>query len=290
MAVLRHLIVAVGLSFTVLPQYSVMSAQRATQTRVFLWTAPRCLSTAFERAIMNLKKGKIFHEPYSTVYYFGPNRVSTRYSNTAIDPLATYEEVSKDLLTEHQGNDFVFSKDMAYYMNGNFDILRQEGLDDYKHTFLIRHPKKTIKSLYRASTNPKKTGWDYFDPNEVGFRQMLDLQDFLVDELKSKPVIIDADDLLDSPEEMMQIYCEAAGLPYQENMTSWEPKAVPEWDIWDGWHDAVLKSSGLIQKRRSQSLEKRSSFDYEREDVVHVFNESLACYEALYEKRLRPRN
>ncbi|CAB4011236.1 Hypothetical predicted protein [Paramuricea clavata] len=261
-----------------------------TMTKVFLWTAPRCISTAFERAIMNLKNGKIFHEPYSVVYYFGPQRKSSRYLNDPIQPKAGLKEVSEDLAAEYDEKDFIFSKDMAYYLGGNYDVLRQKGLSEYKHSFLIRHPKKAVTSLYRASLNAKKTGWDYFDPDEVGFRQLHELYEFVVKEFDSCPVIVDADDLLESPEEMMEKYCEATGLVYQENMTSWEPGAtIPEWNIWDGWHDAVLNSTGLVQKKISQSkpmkLEKKASF--EKEEVVGSVNESLTCYERLYEKRLR---
>lgn len=260
--------------------------------KVFLWTAPRCMSTAFERAIMNLKRGKIFHEPFSPVFYFGPQRASSRYSNKPIDPQATYEVVSEELSHEYDEVDFVFSKDMAYYMEGNYEVLRQKGLRDYKHSFLIRNPRKAIVSLYRASTNKKKTGWDHFDPNEAGFHQMLDLYHFVVKELNSTPIIIDAEDVLEYPEEMMEQYCKATGLSYQENMTTWEPREVPEWQVWDGWHDAVLRSSGFVKRKNSKAKElaKSSSFDCEKEDVLETMNESLRCYKILHEKKLCPSN
>ena len=50
---------------------------------------------------------------------------------------------------------------MAYQVENNFEIFLDE---DIQHTFLIRDPAKAVASLYRASTNPKLTGWDYFDP------------------------------------------------------------------------------------------------------------------------------
>lgn len=46
------------------------------QNRIFLWTAPRCISTAFERSVMEVGGGKLFHEPYTSSYYFGPERIS----------------------------------------------------------------------------------------------------------------------------------------------------------------------------------------------------------------------
>ncbi len=136
------------------------------------------------------QKWKDFSRAVFSCVYFGPERKSSRYSNDPVQPQACLKEVSKDLAAEYEGNNFIFSKDMAYYLDGNYDILRLEGLSEYKHSFLIRNPKKAVPSLYRASTNAKKTGWDFFDPEEVGFRQLLELYNFVVKELDSSPVIM----------------------------------------------------------------------------------------------------
>ena len=37
-------------------------------TRVFLWTAPRCLSTVSERSVRELDGVKVLHEPYNSAY------------------------------------------------------------------------------------------------------------------------------------------------------------------------------------------------------------------------------
>lgn len=256
------------------------------QTRVFLWTAPRCISTAFERAIINLYNGKIFHEPFSQFYYFGPNRKSDRYRNIPDQLDGTLDAIGKSLSAKHEGKKFVFSKDMAYYLKDNFEILRQKGLRNFKHSFLIRNPKKAVPSLYHASINSKKTSWDYFDPQEAGFRELLDLYELVVKELDQSPIVVDADDLLENPEAMMKKYCDASGLEYMENMTSWEPGvAIPEWNVWTGWHDAVAKSSGIKKKDKMTSSKEKESDEID--EILSCVNESLKCYEVLYEKRLR---
>jgi hypothetical protein len=258
-------------------------------SKVFLWCAPRSLSNAFERAIRNLKGGKCLHEPYADVYYFGPQRKSRRYANEPVQPKATLEEVSKDLVAEYNGEDFIFSKDMAFHLDGNYDVLCQEGLREYKHSFLIRNPKKTVLSLYRCSVNSKQTKGGYFSPEEVGFRELLELYEFVVKEFDSSPVIVDADDLLKSPEEMMKKYCEATGLVYEENMTSWASGSVPEWDAcrFKGWHDAAIKSTGIGRKPKEKESECCSVKASDEKEVNYAINDSLRYYKVLYEKRLR---
>ena len=93
-----------------------------SQKRVILWTAPRCVSTAFERSMMNLKNSKIFHEPYYWPFFFGPERQSKRYSSEVIDPEATYRSVSEFLQKDYDGMELVFVKDFPFYIVKKFDI------------------------------------------------------------------------------------------------------------------------------------------------------------------------
>ncbi|KAK3697916.1 hypothetical protein QZH41_003260 [Actinostola sp. cb2023] len=94
---------------------------------VLLWTAPRSVSTAFERSIRTLSKTKAFHESYSVPYFHGPERQSTRYRSTPIDPEKTYDIATKLLLQEYDGIDLVFTKNMAYHVSNKFDMfLRKE--------------------------------------------------------------------------------------------------------------------------------------------------------------------
>lgn len=263
-----------------------------SKNRIILWTAPRCVSTAFERSIMTLKNSKIFHEPYSKAYYFGPEKQSPRYASQETNHQATYRSISKMLQKEYDGRDFLFSKEMAYCVENKMHIFTEEGFKNFQHSFLIRHPLKAVYSLFKASTNPKLTGWDYFDPAEAGFRQMLELYEFVDRNIHRNPVVVDADDLLDYPNEILQSYCEAVGLEYEENMTSWEPGPVPEWDTWAGWHEDALKSSGFkprVKKNRSRAC---TTFDVEDlpPEVAAVLEECMPHYEALAAKKILPKN
>jgi len=254
--------------------------------KVLLWTAPRCVSTAFERAIMTLSNTKIFHEPYSNAYYFGPERQSDRYASTPVKPKETYRYVKSLLCKDYDGIDVIFSKDMAYCVENKYSIFLDEDLKEFKHTFLIRDPNKAIPSLYQASTNPKLTGWNYFDPIEAGFRQMYELYDFVRENLDDNPVIVDADDLLDQPDEIMKSYCNDVRIPYEPHMTSWEPGPIPDWDVWSGWHENALKSSGFTPRIKKNAQAKPQP--NHPEEVLKAIEEAMPHYTYLASRKIVP--
>lgn len=105
-------------------------------------------------------------------------------------------------------------------------------------------------------------------------------------EFDSSPVIIDADDLLESPEEMMKKYCEATGLIYEENMTTWEAGSVPEWDAcsFNGWYEVVIKSTGLgkVPKKKIEDRPIKASDEKEVNDSI---NDSLRYYKVLFMRK-----
>ena len=152
---------------------------------------------------MEVKHSKIFHEPYAGSYHFGPERQSPRYLDQPIDPTVSYSAVEKQLSKEYDV-DVLFSKDMAYAVEENFHRLFTKELQDFQHTFLIRNPKQTIPSLYKASVNKALTGWETFDPQESGFKQMYDLYNYLEKRVDYEIVVVDAADLLMDPEGTMK--------------------------------------------------------------------------------------
>jgi len=93
------------------------------QNRIFLWTAPRCISTAFERSVMEVGGGKLFHEPYTSSYYFGPERISRRYEDQEPDMNESYRAVTERLTASFPDKDHVFVKDMAYAVHGRWGPL-----------------------------------------------------------------------------------------------------------------------------------------------------------------------
>ena len=260
------------------------------KTRVMLWSTPRSVSTALERSIRTLKNGKCFHEPFSNAFLFGPERQSTRFTSKEVDPQATYKLICEKLQEEYEEADFIFSKDMALCIANKFEILLEDGFKNFKHTFLIRHPVKVVRSHFEIVTNSKlPVEWGYFDPTEVGFKELLELYEFVKQHIHKNPIVVEADDLLKFPNEMMQSYCEAVGLKYEKDMTSWQPGSFLDWEKCLNWHEEVIKSSGFIARSQVRKAPICRDEDLPTE-VAAVVKECIPYYEALREKRLQPKH
>ena len=218
------------------PRYS--SGLPPNQRTIMLWTAPRCISTAFERAIIERNDCRVLHEPFSRAYYYGPEARSTRY-DTEQRRDDTFQSVAQEVYHCHddeevspvfssEGSGPVFAKDMAYYVHGLDHELTTPMGEQYQHTFLLRHPAKAIRSLYMKScVDNEATGWDSFDEEEAGFKAMHCLWKRAQSaDSSAQVVVVDADDMLLQPEQMLEAYCKATGLASRELLLSSDQRAT----------------------------------------------------------------
>lgn len=152
-------------------------------------------------------------------------------------------------------------------------------LREFHFTFLIRHPRRAIPSYYRCTIPPlsAKTGFHNFMPNEAGYDELRRLFDFLIQEGIITPpqqsqqpngttnghtnghtngnggikvTVIDADDLLDKPAEVVRAFCEDVGIDYHDGMLKWGDEegqrlAVAAFEKWNGFHDDAIGSTEL---------------------------------------------
>ena len=253
--------------------------------RVLLWASARSLSSVFARSIRELPSVKVIFEPSGGTFYGGPGKrteESDPKKNLTGDPRAfndEYKVVYDRLLAPYDGYEAVFIKDMAYFVEGRYDDYIQGQFANFKHTFLIRHPRKSTVSHYKACQNGD------FPFSHTGVRQTYELYK-VVQQIDPNPLVLDADDLLENPKEMMQLYCSSAGLPYTEDMLTWEPgeieelKEFPDYLV---WHGTAMYSSGFIKPKPSAP---ESLSEYPK-IVEECIQESLPYYEALYQVRTR---
>ncbi|EGD79702.1 hypothetical protein PTSG_10687 [Salpingoeca rosetta] len=221
--------------------------------RIILWTCPRCVSTAFERCFIGVEGVKVFHEPYGNPFYYGADRAQTPEAVGFAPGMDTFDGVLAALRADYPGFHTVFSKDMAYYLRNKMNAKYLRG---FQHTLLMRHPCKTALSLWTKSrcepdtgAPNASTGWTFFDVRDLGYRELYDIADFVLNHREEQQQQDGADDdLLLDPSGMMRAYCAATGLPYDAGMLTWEPGPVEAWNTWPGWHDDALRSTGL-QKR-----------------------------------------
>ena len=136
----------------------------------FLWTVPRSVSTSFERMMMERGDHVVFDEPFSRSYYFGPDRRSTRYTESLPDSSA--EQILSQI-EEAAGERPVFVKDMAYQAA---TLLGTDLLKRFGNCFLVRDPAATSRSLAHRwpDFSDEETGWEWHasSARSTGFREL----------------------------------------------------------------------------------------------------------------------
>ncbi|KAK4198162.1 P-loop containing nucleoside triphosphate hydrolase protein [Triangularia verruculosa] len=157
--------------------------------------------------------------------------------------------------------------------SNNPTVLPLALLRKFHFTFLIRHPRRAIPSYYRCTIPPlsSKTGFHNFMPSEAGYDELRRLFTYLLslglllppsssqtnghtpaapDPDAVKITVIDADDLLDHPAEIIQRYCQDVGIDYHPKMLKWDDdeqhkRAKEAFEKWNGFHDDAIGSTEL---------------------------------------------
>ncbi|KAL8919073.1 MAG: hypothetical protein Q9208_006957 [Pyrenodesmia sp. 3 TL-2023] len=172
---------------------------------------------------------------------------------------------------------------------GNPTVLPVRILQMFRFAFLIRHPRRSIPSLYRLSVPPlsSMTGWHGYLSSEEGYVELRQLFDFVrrvqgtttgVAETEGtgstaaarEICLIDADDLLDNPSGIPQRFCSLSNLEYSDDMLSWDTEeqqdlARTAFRKWKGFHEDVLKSTGL--KARDHGLPQSTMTEGEEDEA-----------------------
>ena len=149
-------------------------------------------------------------------------------------------------------------------------------LRSFQFTFLIRNPRLSIPSIYRLSTPPRctATGWLFFLAEDAGYLELRRLFDYSRHIGLIRPhlagrtvasstvpyadgqdqecpiVVVDAEDLLANPAGIMNIYCDAVGIPFRTDMLDWSSadKKVHGETVFrkfEPFHETLLNSSRL---------------------------------------------
>jgi hypothetical protein len=198
---------------------------------IALWAAPRTMSTAFARMMMERGDVVVLHEPLSNLLSTGRFEVAGTHVDTPAELFARVLEVGR--------TSTVFFKDTTEY-----DYLPH--LDDatiraITHTFMVRDPAEVIASHY--AVNPAMT------LAEVGFEQQFRLFDRIRAVLGVPPVVVDAADLVADPQGIVAAYCDHVGLTYRPQALTWAAGVRPEWQRTEHWHRAASASTSFRAPR-----------------------------------------
>ncbi|KAL8715547.1 MAG: hypothetical protein Q9220_000883 [cf. Caloplaca sp. 1 TL-2023] len=169
----------------------------------------------------------------------------------------------------------------------NPTVIPRDTLGKFHFTFLIRHPRSSVPSYYRCCVPPldKVTGFYEYMPSEAGYDELRRMFDYLRSigqvgpELAQEPInrhtngdtihpgvqvcVVDADDLLDNPAGITEIYCKSVGITYDPSMLVWDSEedqqqAKEAFEKWPGFHDDAFHSSDLKPRLHTGDKKKKA--------------------------------
>lgn len=200
---------------------------------------------------------------------------------------------------------YVFVKDMCLAMNEKTHRYLPEG---FRHTFLIRTPERALQSFRNSYFHHTKSQGlldgeaadeQTFDllrdcPHMEASYNITDVYDFwkyVRDEIEPNPIVIDADDLLTHPKEIMTKYCELVGLPFDESFLQWDPSL----DTFKTWNqcgdDQLMNMVDFYGRAMHSSCFMPPSTPLPRDkmtpDVIKGIEKTMDSYLEMYEHRIK---
>ncbi|MEO6701189.1 MAG: sulfotransferase family protein [Jatrophihabitantaceae bacterium] len=231
-----------------------------------LWSAPRCRSTAFLRMIAERGDFTVIHEPFSQLADFGKIEVADRTVRSEPELIA--------LLRELAAQSPVFFKDTTDFRYPSV-LADRQFLSEVRHTFIVRDPAEAIASHYQL--NPQ-LGCD-----EIGFARLAELFDAVAEATDEVPVVIDADELVARPAEIVRAYCERVEIEFLPQALHWRSGMRDDWKQTSRWHAETSATEGFQQARDSAPADLSGN-----PMLVEYLEYHLPFYRRLQQARLQP--
>ncbi|AOX03896.1 sulfotransferase family protein [Moorena producens PAL-8-15-08-1] len=207
---------------------------------VVLWTAPRSVSTAFEKTFSQRPDTAIIDEPFLDVYYFSKWRCSNRFGD--YDRRQDYQptQVLEEIKSKTEAAPLVFMKEMAYQ---GLPYIDQDFIASAINTFIVRHPQEVMASWYRVNESPTK--------EEFGFDALKQMWQIVTEQLEQKPILVEANSFRRHPQKVLSEYCQRIGVKFYPQMLSWNEdkwrECQPdEMESRAKWYKTLDGSSGIV--------------------------------------------
>jgi hypothetical protein len=112
----------------------------------------------------------------------------------------------------------------------------REWLDRLTNAFLIREPREVVASFAKVAGTP--------GIEDTGFRQQLDIFNWVRKRTGRVPPVVDARDVLQDPPRLLRLLCSTVDVEFSDTMLSWPPGLRDTDGVWAKyWYDNVVKST-----------------------------------------------
>ncbi|XP_071483415.1 uncharacterized protein [Diadema antillarum] len=296
-------------------------------SRVIMWCVPRTISSALTKCLSAVQDLEVHFEPYQYCFaaaaahkascgedipmmYEGNEEAlaeAAQFVSTAagsrVEPKRLAYGSVKEML-ETATSKHVFVKDMGAGMVPSNAL--QYIPKGYKHTFLIRDPIRSISSYRQAMyTQFLQLGLlegesadertydierdDKFFPPGCFMKELYDVWKYVRQHIDNDPIVIDADDFLAKPAEVLNAYCAAVGIPYSESLLKWDA-SMESLKTWKAAGDSLVFDLRNFYGRAMRSSEFLPPSKFPEQltpDVIRCSDKVKVYFEEMYGNRLR---
>jgi hypothetical protein len=238
--------------------------------RIAMWSGPRNISTAMMRAWGNRPDTFVIDEPFYAYYLKATGKKHPGADEVIAAGEIDWRKVIAQVTSPApNGKQIVFQKHMVHHLLPEID---REWLGAMTNFFLIRDPREAIASYIKKRDDPVL--------EDLGFTQQAEIFDFVRDHANSTPPVVDAKDVLEDPERMLRLLCDAVGVKFSKSMLSWPPGLRETDGIWARhWYTEVANTTSFQPYRATR--------DEVPERMRETYELCCECYERLYQYRLR---
>jgi hypothetical protein len=249
-------------------EYSAMAKNEPM--RIAMWSGPRNISTAMMRSWGNRPDTFVCDEPFYAHYL----DATGRHHPVAAEIIASGETDSRKVIAQligevPDGKRIFYQKQMTHHLLAGID---RAWLGEVTNCFLIRDPREVIVSYIKKNNDPTL--------EDIGFIQQAEIFDWVRAHTGAIPPVIDARDVLENPEKILKLLCDAVGVEFTEVMLSWPPGLRETDGLWaKHWYEEVATSTSFRGPALAASRPVPSR-------LQEVYERSQECYARLYQYRL----
>jgi len=236
-----------------------------------MWSGPRNISTVMMRSWGNRADTLVIDEPFYAYYLTRTGKQHPVAAEVVAHGETDWRKVAAQCgrgVNAPAHAKIVYQKQMTHHL---LPEVERDWLGEVTNCFLIRDPAAVICSYLKKN--------DDLEIEDLGFVRQLEIFNWVREQTKDIPAVIDARDVLQNPEHVLRLLCDAIGVEFDKAMLSW-PRGLRETDgIWaKHWYGEVAQSTSFQPYRaKSESVPER---------LREIHEKCRECYEELCRYRL----
>lgn len=211
-----------------------------------MWSPPRARSTMMMR-VFEAIGCQVMDEPFYAYWLKATDKSDDPGFAVTLREHETDWRKIIDLLFAplHDEDSWQYQKHMAIHMLDEVDL---SWMQNIINAFLIRHPAEVIVSMSEFRALAPTTDRELHEAAAlVGIPQLKRIFDLAHEISGQSPPVIDANDVLASPDQVLGAFCDEVGLPFNRaHPISWAPGRHPNDGAWaDDWYQKVYETTEL---------------------------------------------